>query len=59
MATATSVILQGGAVAKNVFWVVSGTNVNLGSDAVLPGTVLSANAINLLSGATVNGKLLS
>ena len=57
-ASATKVILTGGALAKNVFWQAAGV-VALGTTAHFEGIVLSATAITLNTGATVNGRLLS
>jgi hypothetical protein len=57
-ASATKVILTGGAQAKNVFWQVAGV-VAVGTTAHLEGEVLSATAITLNTGATANGRLLA
>ena len=56
-ASATSVILQGGARAENIFWQVSG-GVVLGSTAHLEGIVLAKTAITLAPAASVHGRLL-
>lgn len=59
-ASATSVVLTGGALPENVFWQVGGgTGVTIGSNAVFNGIVLAEKAINLITGASVNGRLLS
>ena len=58
MSSTTSVGLTGGALAKNVFWQVSG-GVTLGSSAHLEGVVLAKTAITLGPAASVNGRLLS
>ena len=58
MASATSVVLSGGAVARNVFWQVSGL-VDLDTTAHLEGVVLSQTSITLHTGASVNGRLLA
>jgi hypothetical protein len=54
----TSVILSGGAQAKNVVWQVAG-GVTLGASAHLEGNILSATTINLGSLASVKGRLLA
>jgi hypothetical protein len=58
LSEATRVALSGGALAKNVFWQVSGA-VELGTTSHLEGIVLSQTSITLRTGATVNGRLLS
>lgn len=59
-ASATSVFLTGGAVAKNVFWQVGGgAGVSIDTDASFAGVVLAAKGIAVNTGATVNGRLLS
>ena len=58
LSSAASVTLAGGALAKNVFWQVSG-GVSLGSTAHLEGVVLAKTAITLGTHASVNGRLLS
>jgi hypothetical protein len=50
--------LAGGALAKNVFWQVSGL-VDLGTTAHLEGVVLCQTAITLRTGASINGRLLA
>lgn len=57
-ASATKVILTGGAQAKNIFWQVAGV-VALGTTAHMEGIVLSKTAITLNTGASVNGRLLA
>jgi hypothetical protein len=54
----TSVLLTGGALAKNVFWAV-GTAVTLGADTTFAGVVLAKTAITIAKGTTVNGRLLT
>lgn len=58
MASATHVVLTGGAVAKNVFWEVAGS-VDIGTTAHVEGVVLCQTAIALRTGASINGRLLS
>jgi len=57
-ASATKVILSGGAVARNVFWQVAGV-VALGTTAHLEGVVLAKTAITLKTGASVHGSLFA
>ena len=52
----TNVILAGGALPKNVFWVVS-ANVVIGAGAHFEGVVLAQSDIQLVTGASVNGRL--
>jgi len=59
-ANGTSVLLIGGALPKNIFWQVGGgTGVSIGTTAVMKGVMLAVKAINVATGATVNGRLLS
>jgi hypothetical protein len=58
MASDVQVILTGGAQAQNITWATTGT-VALGTTAHLEGVVLSATAITLTAGASVNGRLLA
>ena len=58
LAAAKSVILIGGAKAKNIFWQVSGA-VTIGTTAHLEGVVLSATSITLQTGASANSRLLA
>lgn len=57
-AAATSVILSGGALAKNVFWQVAG-QVTLGTTSHFEGTILSKTAITLKTGASLKGRALA
>ena len=52
------VILSGGAVAKNVFWQVSGA-VTLGTTSTFNGNILGKTGITLQTGATLNGRALA
>lgn len=54
----TTIYLSGGAVAENIVWVVSG-RVDIGSNSHFEGTILCATVVNLLSGASFNGRILS
>ena len=58
MSSGKRITLAGGALAKNVFWQVSGF-VEIGTTAHMEGTVLSQTAINLRTGASINGRLLA
>jgi len=58
MSSATSVVLAGGAAAKNVFWQVSGL-VSLGTTAQFEGTILRQTSITLGTGASIDGRLLA
>jgi len=57
-AAGTSVILTGGALPQNVFWQVGGgVGVDILAGAHMEGVILAAAGINLVTGATVNGRL--
>jgi hypothetical protein len=56
--TGATVILAGGAQAKNIFWQCFGA-VTLNTGTHLEGVVLTYTEITLATGATVNGRLLS
>lgn len=58
MSNGTHVELTGGAVAKNVFWQVSGS-VDLGTTTHFAGVVLSQTAIAVHTGAAVEGRLMA
>jgi len=55
---ATQVLLTGGALPQNVFWQVAGV-VSIGSSAQMQGVIMSASDINLITSATVKGRLYS
>jgi hypothetical protein len=57
-ASATSVILTGGALPKNIFWQTFGA-VALDATAHFEGIILSQTEIALATGASINGRLLS
>ena len=60
MASDISIILAGGAQAKNIFWqVAGGVGVNIGTDSHFEGIILAQAGINFNTGASVNGRLLS
>ena len=58
VSSATNVVLSGGALAKNVFWQVSG-EVTLGTTAHFEGVVLTQTSVTLGTGASINGRLLA
>jgi hypothetical protein len=59
-ASATSVLLTGGALPKNIFWQVGGgVGVAIGTTAHMEGVILATKAITLNAGASLNGRLLA
>jgi hypothetical protein len=65
-ATPVNIILTGGALASNVYWVVAGTGVYLepSGGGIFEGTIIAANFIHVSTAAnvnpvTVNGRLIS
>ncbi len=58
LSAAKSMILSGGAQAKNVFWQVAGA-VDLGTTSHAEGVVLCKTAITLGTGSSINGRLLA
>jgi hypothetical protein len=58
LASAKRVILTGGAQAKNIFWVVAGA-VTLGTYSHFEGSILGKTSLSLLTGASINGRLLA
>ncbi len=56
--SATQVLLTGGALAKNVFWQVTGV-AQIGTTAHMEGVILSQTAIVLATGASANGRLMA
>ena len=56
--SATKVVLQGGAQAKNIFWQVAG-GATLGTTSHFEGNLLSQTAIAMQTGASINGRLLA
>ncbi|MBN2806744.1 MAG: DUF3494 domain-containing protein, partial [Prolixibacteraceae bacterium] len=54
----TSVVLAGGAQAKNIYWSV-GTSATLGTNSVFYGNILADQAITLTTGAVLNGRALT
>jgi hypothetical protein len=59
-AGAKTVILSGGAQAKNIFWqIAGGVGVDIGTTSHFEGNILTQAGINLQTGATINGRLLA
>ncbi len=58
VASSVNVTLVGGAKAKNIFWQTTGA-VTLGTTSHFEGNILCKKAINLQTGASINGRLLS
>ena len=58
MAAAKNVILTGGALAKNVFWQVSGA-VSIGANTHFAGIILGQTAITMGNLSSINGRLLA
>ena len=58
MSSATSIVLTGGALPRNVFWQVSG-RAELGTTAHFEGVLLTQTSITLGTGASLNGRLLA
>jgi hypothetical protein len=56
--TGVKVILAGGAKAGNIFWQV-GTSATLGTTSVFKGTILAAQSITLMTGASLEGRALA
>ena len=60
LASATTVVLSGGAQPKNIFWqVAGGVGASLGTTSHFEGVILAQKAITLQTGASVNGRLLA
>ena len=57
-ASATKVILSGGALAKNVFWQSAGA-VAIGTSAHFEGTILAKTMVAMNTGSSTNGRLLA
>jgi probable HAF family extracellular repeat protein len=52
------VVLQGGALARNIFWQVAGQT-TLGTTSVFNGTILDKTAVVIKTGARLNGRALA
>ena len=58
MSSAVNITLEGGAQAKNIFWVASGA-VTFGTTSHFEGNILGQTGINLQTGASINGRMLA
>jgi hypothetical protein len=58
MSAAMKITLTGGAQAKNIFWVTAGS-VTIGTTSHFEGNILGQTGINMLTGATINGRMLA
>lgn len=58
MSSAVRVTLEGGAQAKNIFWVVSDA-VTFGTTSHFEGNILGQTGINMKTGATMTGRMLA
>ena len=58
MSSAVRITLEGGAMPKNIYWVVAG-NVTLGTTTHFEGNILGQTGINMQTGATINGRMLA
>jgi len=58
MSSAVRITLEGGALAKNIFWQTSGA-VTLGTTSHFEGNILGQTGINMQTGATINGRMLA
>ena len=56
--TGTSIVLSGGAQAKNVYWQV-GSSATLGTTSIFKGNILAAVTITVNNGAAVEGRLFA
>ncbi|HEY9219959.1 MAG TPA: ice-binding family protein [Lutibacter sp.] len=58
MSSGVRITLEGGALAKNIFWVVSDA-VTFGTTSHFEGNILGQTGINMQTGATMNGRMLA
>ncbi len=58
MSSAVRITLSGGALAKNIYWVVAG-DVTLGTTSHFEGTIIGKTGINMQTGASINGRMLA
>jgi len=56
--TGTSIVLAGGAQAKNIYWSV-GSSATLGTNSIFYGNILADQSITLTTGATLHGRALT
>jgi uncharacterized repeat protein (TIGR02543 family) len=59
VANSTIITLTGGAVAKNIFWVVAGSKAELGTGVNFSGNILCQTLISVNTGSQVLGRLLA
>ena len=57
-ATSTQVVLEGGALAENIFWAVA-QEVNVGTDSHMEGIILAKTAVTFSSGSSLKGRIFS
>jgi hypothetical protein len=53
-----NIVLEGGALAKNVYWVTGGTTI-IGTGTAFYGNVFAWSQVNMLTGASINGSLFA
>ena len=58
MSANKNIILKGGVLAENIFWQVAGA-VTIGVGSHFEGNILGMTGINMLTGASINGRLLA
>lgn len=58
-ASASSVVLTEGAQACNVFWTVPSSGSSLGTDSSFVGTIMAYSSINLMTRASLQGRVLA
>ncbi len=58
LSSGVNITLAGGVQAKNIYWQVAGA-VTLGTTSHFEGTILGHTAINMRTGASINGRLLA
>ncbi len=56
--TFSNIILQNGAQAKNVYWVMNGA-IEVGDYSIFQGSIISQGAVDLLTGVTFYGRVLT
>ncbi|OEU11089.1 antifreeze protein [Fragilariopsis cylindrus CCMP1102] len=57
-ATSTQVVLEGGALAENIFWAVA-QEVNVGADSHIEGIILAKTAVTFNSSSSLKGRIFS
>jgi len=58
VSAAVKINLIGGALAQNIYWVTTGA-VTIGTTAHFEGTILGKTNVNLMTGASINGRILA